>query len=128
MLDIFISAAQNIFDKYTLNFKEVGLGTESWKIVAKIIEIYRYCEGEDRSYKWSLPNKLILWNNMIKDDGLKWLVNVIASHKRLVYLNLQNNELTDDSFWTLFFNLQHNRSIVSLEIGNTTILGRNRLK
>ena len=38
MLQNFMKLAKNICNKLTLNFKDIGLGLESCKIIAKIIK------------------------------------------------------------------------------------------
>ena len=42
MKENFMSTANTIFDGKLLNFRDLGLGPESWKVVSKILNEYMY--------------------------------------------------------------------------------------
>lgn len=126
----FLKSAQNFWTQLNLSFKDFGIGTESCKVIAKILRTYQYAHNDETSEfpKVQLAAKLDLSNNLIKDESFKFLIRPIWEHKRLVHVNLLNNDLTDDSFCSLFKFLQMNTTIMSLYLGNNNLKGKNKLK
>lgn len=142
----FVATADRIFCGKLLSFKDLGLGSESLLVVAKIVNTYVYESDEFRHRQVSklLPSHLNLANasslkiqKTSKDEAefcasnelsVKYLIKSITSHKRLVYVNLQNNGLGDRALGYLFKHLQSNMSIVHLDVGNSSMQGRNKIR
>ena len=64
----------------------------------------------------------------IEDIGVRMILNSIIKHKSLVYVNLQNNNMDDGILCILFKGLQHNNTIIHIDIGNGFVLGRNKIR
>jgi hypothetical protein len=102
-------------------------------VITQLLSSYTYLNFDPKDHPDvenipRLASKLVLANNCVKDEGLRYLSKTIVNHPRLVYLNLQNNDLTDVSLCTLFRCLQRNHTVIHLDIGNNHTLGRNKLR
>ena len=67
-------------------------------------------------------------NNNLRDEGIKILSSAIKQLRSLVHLSVASNEITSKGCKNLCERgLIENENLVSLDIGSTNGLGRNRL-
>ena len=130
----FMIASKRIFKKPVLDFSSLNLGSEWAKIVAQILTVYTYKPYENDAFPHKNSDKALPWskvnlsNNSFGMHNLKTLIRVCLNHPRLIYLNLQNNDIDDLTLSYLLRNMQRNITIVHLDIGNTKMLNRNRVR
>ena len=128
----FMLASSKIFKGTTLNFSNLNFGPECAKIASKIISVYtwntNYKSESLKSPQSLCCSKINLSNNNFGIQNLKILIRVWINQPRLIHLNLQNNDIDDLTMWYLFKNLQTNITIIHLDIGNSKMAHRNRIR
>jgi hypothetical protein len=111
-----------IFKSPTLNFSNMSLGSESAKVLNLILmECYK-------TPSLKCYSKLDISQNSFCDASNKLILRAISTHKKFVYINLQNNDMDDMILSYFFRHLQENHHLVHLDIGNLKMLRRNKIK
>jgi Ran GTPase-activating protein (RanGAP) involved in mRNA processing and transport len=118
----FMQNSAKIFKSPTLNFSNMSLGSESAKVLNLILmECYK-------TPSLKCYSKLDISQNSFCDASNKLILRAISTHKKFVYINLQNNDMDDMILSYFFRHLQENHHLVHLDIGNLKMLRRNKIK
>jgi hypothetical protein len=110
----FYDFCSNAIKHRKYNFKEIGLGVNSARVLGVILRLNK-CSHLD------------LRKNLLGNKGIIELAKSINTNSSLVHIDIGSNDITFEGANSFFLSLRKHKSLTSINIANSDGLHRNRI-